>query len=227
MFLPRAVFQGAWVSGVAALLALGCGSDDDGDDGLSAAGAGSSSVGGSASAVGGTSNGGSSGGGASGSAGGGRAGGSASGGTAGSLGDSCTTASPISCVDSSTVRLCSAGTFENVTCDEVCTWLGTEAGPCVSDPVQGADCACGSLNNEACLRGVAAFCTCAEGTTSPCTDEQRLDLYFACVAEDPRFAAIACYGDYINDVEGTVDCTAALACFGDDETGEGGAGGSG
>ncbi|HYO94272.1 MAG TPA: hypothetical protein VER33_07155 [Polyangiaceae bacterium] len=229
MSLPRAVFQGAWVFGVAALLALGCSSDDDGD-GASAAGAGSSSVGGSgsavggsATAVGGSSTAGSSG--ASGASGRGGAGGSGNGGTTGSLGDACTTTSPVSCVDPSSVQLCRGGVYEKVTCDEVCTSLGFETGPCVSDPAP-AGCECGDMSDVPCLRGVAALCACVSGTISPCTDDQRVQLYLGCFSEDPTFAAIACYGDHINEAETMVDCAAAAACF-PDVTGEGGAGGSG
>jgi hypothetical protein len=69
-----------------------------------------------------------------------------------------------------------------------------------------------------CEVGVNAFCSCVEGTDTPCDDSDPastpLSLYVTCHVGDPPENAqfLACLSDHV-DAAGNIDCQAAAdAC---------------
>jgi hypothetical protein len=207
------------------------GGTSNGTGGSGAKGGTSSGTGGSG-AKGGTSNGT----GGSGATGGSSAGASGTGGSSAGAGDACTDTDPVLCPDANDTSVCINGSYETFTCDYFCAAFGFTTGPCeVSTDSSGMDtsgCACADVTDQPCANGVSAYCACVEGSTTPCTDYDRLDYYVQCHLNDPSTQDdtdfLKCLGmQGTTDSTGatTIDCQAAAMACGATPSGTGGASG--
>jgi len=187
---------------------------------------------GGSSAKGGTGNGTS----GSGATGGSSAGASGTGGSSAGAGDACTDTDPVLCPDANDTSVCINGSYETFTCDYFCAAFGFTTGPCeVSTDSSGMDtsgCNCADVNDLPCANGVLAYCACAEGTPTPCTDYDKLNYYVQCHLNDPSTQDdtdfLKCLGmQGMTDSTGatSIDCPAAAMACGATPSGTGGASG--
>jgi hypothetical protein len=112
------------------------------------------------------------------------------------------------------MSICYGGVYQDVNCPEFCVTLGFVAAGCVEPD----GCDCGDLTDEACITAVNAFCSCLDGTDSPCVEGDPvvdpLSMYITCHTGNPPEDAtfLQCFGMQAEAGTDVTCADAAMAC---------------
>ncbi len=115
----------------------------------------------------------------------------------GALTGACAVGDPSECASATSVNTCVDGKYTVVGCKKFLGDLGFAGNACT-----GTKCVVGAPNDQACIDGVTAVCTC-----NTCTDDDQLSYYLGCHLDDPAGtnAIFAC-------AAAAADCDAVNAC---------------